>query len=114
MKRIVLMLDVDGILNNDATKHRINRYTSDDCDPKAPDRIVGMDPELVKNLQKLVELTAAEVILSSTWRKDPMGLGKTEQLMRRAGWTGGQIFAGATAELYPGLHSHGRGEEILD
>ncbi len=57
----VIFLDIDGVLNSDQTPN-----------PRNFPYII--DPVLLARFQKLVRDTAAHVVLSSTWRVDPVGL----------------------------------------
>jgi HAD domain in Swiss Army Knife RNA repair proteins len=57
----VLFLDIDGVLNCPATRN-----------PRHFPYVV--DRRLLARLQKLLERTGAKVVLSSTWRLDPVGL----------------------------------------
>ena len=57
----IIFLDIDGVLNNTQTKN-----------PRNFPYIVG--PELVERLKHLVAVTGAQIVLSSTWRYDPVGL----------------------------------------
>lgn len=84
MQRIVF-LDVDGVLNHHLTEHRIDPFTADDLPGSG---LMGMDPVCVKNLQTLVEKSGADIVLSSTWRKPPFGLGKAQRCARRQGYQG--------------------------
>lgn len=113
MKRNILFLDIDGILNTDGTSNFVNRDTGEETHKKDPRRVYGMDRDLIANLQRLVELTGAEIILSSTWRKPPFGTEKTMAVMRRRDWTGPD-FAGETPvhlEKFSSTYSQ-RGAEI--
>ena len=57
----VIFLDIDGVLNSAETPNpRKFPYMADD--------------RLVKRLLQLCERTGAKVVLSSTWRYDPVGL----------------------------------------
>src|SRR3954469_2921313 len=56
----VIFLDIDGVLNSTSTPN-----------PRKFPYIV--DRELVGRFQALVRKTAATVVLSSTWRVDPIG-----------------------------------------
>ena len=57
----VILLDIDGVLNCDQTpNHRKFPYI--------------VDKKLLARLTKLLERTEAKVVLSSTWRCDPVGL----------------------------------------
>jgi hypothetical protein len=57
----VIFLDIDGVLNCKRTPN-----------PRKLPYIV--DPLLLKRFVRLVDRTAAKVVLSSTWRYDPAGL----------------------------------------
>lgn len=57
----IVFLDIDGVLN---CKHTPN--------PRNFPFIV--DGELLKRLERLLEITGAEVVLDSNWRFDPVGL----------------------------------------
>lgn len=94
----VIFLDIDGVLNCRTTTTRIayNGF----------DGFVGIDPALVKNLNKLVEATKAEIVLSSTWR-EVYGLENTEKEMRLRGYSGPKLI-GKT----PALSFMSRGFEI--
>jgi hypothetical protein len=57
----VIFLDIDGVLNCDRTPN-----------PRHFPYIV--DRKLLARLRKLLDRTKAKVVLSSTWRVDPVGL----------------------------------------
>ena len=57
----VIFLDIDGVLNSDKTSN-----------PRKLPYIV--DKKLLRRLNKLLDRTGAKVVLSSTWRCDPIGL----------------------------------------
>jgi Swiss Army Knife RNA repair-like protein len=57
----VLFLDIDGVLNCSTTRN-----------PRHFPYVV--DQRLLARLQKLLDRTGAKVVLSSTWRLDPVGL----------------------------------------
>ena len=57
----VVFLDIDGVLNSDETPN-----------PRKLPYVV--DRKLHARLEKLIERTGAKVVLSSTWRIDPIGL----------------------------------------
>ena len=57
----IIFLDIDGVLNNTQTKN-----------PRKFPYIV--EPELVDRIRDLQLATGAEIVLSSTWRYDPVGL----------------------------------------
>ena len=56
-----IFLDIDGVLNSDATPN-----------PRKFPYIV--DQRLLARFKQLVDATGAMVVLSSTWRVDPVGL----------------------------------------
>ena len=57
----IIFLDIDGVLNSDKTPN-----------PRKFPYVV--DERLLARLKKLLERTGAKVVLSSTWRCDPVGL----------------------------------------
>jgi hypothetical protein len=57
----VIFLDIDGVLNSDQTRN-----------PRKFPYVV--DKKLLALFQKLVDRTGAEVVLSSSWRCDPVGV----------------------------------------
>ena len=57
----VVFLDIDGVLNCKRTPN-----------PRKFPFIV--DPVLLERLRRLLDLTGAEIVLSSSWRFDPVGL----------------------------------------
>jgi hypothetical protein len=56
----VIFLDIDGVLNCSKTRN-----------PRQFPYVV--DPRLLARLQKLLDRTGAKVVLTSTWRLDPVG-----------------------------------------
>jgi HAD domain in Swiss Army Knife RNA repair proteins len=56
----VVFLDIDGVLNSKKT-----------LNPRNFPYVV--DPKLLRRLELLLERTGAKVVLSSTWRYDPIG-----------------------------------------
>lgn len=57
----VIFLDIDGVLNCDAT-------------PNPRDLPYVVDKKLLARLRKLLDRTKAKVVLTSSWRVDPIGL----------------------------------------
>jgi hypothetical protein len=57
----IVFLDIDGVLNSTKTENS----------RKFP---YIVDPELLERLKSLLAATGAQVVLSSTWRYDPVGL----------------------------------------
>lgn len=54
----VIMLDVDGVLNEDTTPTRTKT------------RMIFIDQEKLLRLKRIVDATGAKIVLSSTWRYD--------------------------------------------
>lgn len=84
----VLFLDIDGVLNRLGTKERFNGY-------------LGVDKELLSRLLTwLKERPDVKVVLSSTWRLDPVF---TKHL---------QMLGISWIDVTPDMHDLGRGMEI--
>jgi hypothetical protein len=54
----VIFLDIDGVVNCYDTKER------------APSKVIGVEQRLITYIKEIVDATGAELVLSSTWRKD--------------------------------------------
>ena len=61
MSRKVIFLDIDGVLNCGRTPN-----------PRKFPYVV--DTRLLSRLKKLLDRTGAKIVLSSSWRLDPVGL----------------------------------------
>ena len=74
----VIFLDIDGVLNS-------KKFFKSDYTYAAPDD--SLDPYAIKKLNKIVDKTGAEIVVSSTWR-----IGKSvddlENILNRNGFTG--------------------------
>jgi phosphoglycolate phosphatase-like HAD superfamily hydrolase len=103
MKKRVLFLDVDGVLNN--RKSMI--AASEGKHPPGEVSHLTMDPDAVALLQEVVSDLGIELVLSSVWRMSMIGVAKTSRVMRWAGWKGRPPFIGVTDEI--GRH---RGTQI--
>jgi hypothetical protein len=57
----IIFLDIDGVLNCDNTRN-----------PRKFPYVI--DPRLLARLKRLLKATRAKVVLSSSWRCDPVGL----------------------------------------
>jgi hypothetical protein len=57
----IIFLDIDGVLNCDKTRN-----------PRKFPYVV--DPTLLARLKRLLKATGAKVVLSSSWRCDPVGI----------------------------------------
>lgn len=98
----VVFLDIDGVLNHSEFLKNIKRSpggTISDLDM--------IDPKAVALLNKLLDTTKANVVISSTWR-----IGNTlfhlQQLLSKAGFQFPERIIGATVSLTEGV----RGAEI--
>ena len=58
----VIMLDIDGVLNNNHTTE------------KGFNGMIFVSDELIKNLKQIVDKTDAQIVLSSSWRNDKTAL----------------------------------------
>ena len=62
----VIFLDIDGVLNNQSWLN--SRLIGDVFSRNPGDDLRYFCPDLVANLQRIVEATGAQVVLSSSWR----------------------------------------------
>lgn len=84
MARRIVFLDVDGVLNN-AEWRDFARRTNHEI-PIHMRRSHWLDPEAVERLDRLLERTAAEVVLASSWRR--RGLEPMQEMLVGAGFRG--------------------------
>lgn len=61
----IIFLDIDGVLN------RLGEPEQGRTMRKTPEGYVGIDPELVERLKKIVKAIPVYIVLSSTWRLSP-------------------------------------------
>lgn len=54
----VIFLDIDGVLNAAYTRER------------SPSGTIGLNPQMVLQLKRIVDVTDAVVVLTSSWKKD--------------------------------------------
>ncbi|CAJ1345844.1 unnamed protein product, partial [Effrenium voratum] len=94
----VLFLDVDGVL---ATSKQLL-----DLDEQG---LVALDVGCVRRLARLVAMSKAQVVVSSTWGKDPA---LYEHLLSSLQRLGGDALRNAVVDVTP-RGSLGRGFEIL-
>lgn len=96
----VLFLDFDGVLNCSSTPEIITPSGI-----AIVSGVIGISPEHVARLNRVVAETNCEVVVSSTWR-----LGHTlillDVLLKRAGYTGNLL------SITPELSGRPRGDEI--
>ncbi len=52
---VTIFLDVDGVLNCDSTKERCMGF-------------LGIEPRFVQNLKYIVDMTNAQIVLTTTWK----------------------------------------------
>jgi len=112
----ILFLDVDGVLNCSVTFQRnYDRWKATGTPTKGPDfswPLGHLDPELVVNLNPIVEQTDCKIVLSSSWRI-------TAELPHFRGWLVGKGFKYPDAIIDRTRSSVGddpdaRGNEIKD
>lgn len=63
-----IFLDIDGVINTERHQLRLRRSNL----PCRDDNMPFFDPEAVANLQQIVEVTEASVIITSSWRHKGM------------------------------------------
>lgn len=62
--RKILFLDVDGVMNSEETlRRKVHRFQG----------VIGIDPYLALLVNRIIEATGCEVVLSSAWRGSPEG-----------------------------------------
>ena len=71
---IYLFLDIDGVLNNYDTTERCQGF-------------IGIDPDKVKLLKHIIDVTHAEIILTSTWKYEWEPIDKTKNEYAGDYWT---------------------------
>lgn len=97
----VLFLDIDGVLNSRAFfdgKSSDLLWFGDSLDM--------LDPEAIERLNRIVEATDCDVVLSSSWRLNPGGYIKVQHQLAAQG------FRGRLIDQTPYSSSGVRGEEI--
>jgi hypothetical protein len=108
MKRKILFLDIDGVINTLCTQAQANSTQ------------FNVDKDCLFRLKHLVESLDIKLVLSSTWRYGGMGYAKGLDLVldvfREAGWTD-PPFIGYTPDLSQKTENlwqaKSRGEECL-
>lgn len=96
----IIFLDIDGVLNCPTTTARVGPG------------ILGIDPELVKNFNRITSAVVdAGIVISSTWRMmfPHLGLGSLESFLAESGVEG--VFVGQTRTR---MSYATRGQEIED
>jgi hypothetical protein len=96
----VIFLDFDGVLNND------NFLMS--LDPTTPHGEGHIDPKAVMLLNTIVEITGAEIVISSSWRI-PYTIEELKKFLTRRGFDHADKIIGRT----PGVDRNDRGVEIF-
>ena len=101
----VIFLDIDGVLNHEQF------YRDKDSNIiKILDLSLHLDPNSVRLLNEICEVTGAKVVLSSTWRRH-QSLDKAREIFKNKG------FKGEIIDLTPDLTLNNpdflRGNEIL-
>jgi hypothetical protein len=96
----IIFLDIDGVMNTQTSM----------MEAAEQEKPLLLDRACVARLQKLVERTGADLVLSSVWRLSPGGLGFIARALVAAGWQGRPPLIGRT----PRLFQKQRGDEIAE
>lgn len=116
----LIFLDIDGVLNSTAWLIREGREMAEAARRDAGFRTAwlaeadhALDPEAVHNLQRLVDVTSARIVVSSTWRKHH-SVNNLERMLHRRGLK--ERILGCTPHINKGYGDpsgeRGRGREI--
>ncbi len=73
MDHPILFLDIDGVLNSVQWAMREKRGG-----------ILGIDPEAIRHLQRIVDATSCDIVISSTWRIG-RGIVELREILLKAG-----------------------------
>jgi HAD domain in Swiss Army Knife RNA repair proteins len=111
MERPIVFLDIDGVLNSKqwygrATSRQEERRSQPSTDQSLLER--SIDPACIQRLNRLLQLTGAVVIVSSSWRKK-LHVSEIVSIIEARGFCGEVI--GATPSDCGTLS---RGEEITN
>lgn len=95
LKRVIF-LDVDGVLNSQKFMHFKEGQTSRHFGVSPDGSEFGfwasmIDPKAVKILNKITDLTGAELVLSSTWRKSFKMIVEMREFFKKVGVTGKMV-----------------------
>jgi hypothetical protein len=77
IQRKIIFLDCDGVINSHGTFVSHKGSTNMDTWP--------IDKSLLANLQKIIEATGAEIVISSAWRRHTKAFGRIRSACRRWG-----------------------------
>lgn len=91
--RKILFLDVDGVLNSKETLRRSTKNGG----------IMGIDPYLTILVDRIVQATGCEVVLSSSWRKSVNGYEAVNSVIPLIGQTGSCCEGIRGVEIYKWL-----------
>ena len=101
----VLFLDIDGVLNNDATTE------------KSPDGYTGIDDSLVERLAKVIKELELTIVLTSTWKDDwsdkkPDGLYLDAKFMAQGLKVTGRTFDASSSKRGSGIRDYLSNHEV--
>lgn len=100
----LIFLDIDGVLNNIFTERDCIRH----LDPSQDEHCRWpLDPRMVHYVRSLCELTDAQIVVSSTWRKLFTLQEIGQMLEQKAGWSNPPLF-----DVTPDFKNTTRGEEV--
>lgn len=103
-KKIILFLDIDGVLNACGNPEKGEERTKERFDG-----FVGICPKRVALLNEVIDRTGAEVVMSSTWR-----LGNEAHWNKVLNYLKQQGFKGNVIDRTPSSSSGFRGGEVDD
>ena len=95
----ILILDVDGVLNDNNTKVRFTEHGV---------KFIGVDKSKLVLLNKIVKATNAKIVMSSTWRIHPVAMKYLRNKMKKVDENLGNSIIGYT----PFLNDEPRSVEI--
>lgn len=107
----VIFLDIDGVLNSQLWYSKRRNFNPTEIDTHYP--FYEFDPDLVNNLNRIVENTGAKIVVSSTWRKG-RSVDELQTLLDSVGFIGEVIGKTKSFSIYDGnkYESAPRGCEI--
>jgi len=113
----VIFLDIDGVLNTIRAHKKTEQEHAERVSLPCSLRI-RWDADCIQNLNELIRITGAQIVLSSAWRsgyergKENKAIRRAEQLMKEQGVTGKVI--GITYDLSLLNANFNRGDEIKE
>lgn len=114
MSKLIVFLDVDGVLNSEETCKKWHEKTGKGGyggffkeEEVCTDENVKWGQDLVNNLKRIITETKAKIVISSTWRKF-FSIDKFKEMFKVYGWSDAPVI-----DMTPKLNSRYRGEEVV-